>query len=95
MERNGKYDVTILIAEGQFLVSVNGRHFCAFTYRVPLNRLDRIEVKGLVDVYSVDAKEMNQYPEEKDGSMVEVMVGTADTMANIFDVTTLVSIDDF
>lgn len=88
MERNGTYDITILIAEGQFLVSVNGRHFCAFTFRVPLSQLARIEVRGAVDVYSVDSKEMDVYPEEEEvGGVVEVVVGTAETV----QATTLVS----
>lgn len=80
MERNKKYDVAILIAEGQFLVSVNGRHFCAFTFRVPLSQLAGIEVRGMVDVYSVSYKQMDSYPEEEDGCALQVPLGNSDTV---------------
>lgn len=80
MERKEKHNVTILIAEGQFLVSVNGKHFCAFTFRVPLSQLTGIEVRGMVDVYSVNYKQMDLYPEEEDGCAVEVLAGNVDTV---------------
>lgn len=80
MERNKKFDLTFLIAEAQFLVSVNGKHFCAFTFRVPLSQLTGIEVRGMVDVYSVNYKQMDLYPEEEDGSAIEVLVGNSDSV---------------
>lgn len=77
LERNKKFDLTILIAEAQFLVSVNGKHFCAFTFRVPLSQLTGIEVRGMVDVYSVNYKQMDLYPEMEDGSAIEIPVGNS------------------
>lgn len=75
MERNKKYDITFLIAEGQFLISVNGKHFCAFTFRVPLSQLTGIEVRGMVDVHSMDYREIDKYPEEEEESVLEVEIG--------------------
>lgn len=80
MERNKSCDVNILIAEGQFLVSVNGKHYCAYTFRVPLSQLTGIEVRGMVDVVSVTYRDAMVYPEEEDKSVIEVPIGNRDTV---------------
>lgn len=82
MERNERCDVTILIAEGQFLVSVNGKHCCAFTFRVPVSQLAGIEVRGSVDVEAVSYKELAVYPEVEDSEVAKVPVGDAGSVAS-------------
>lgn len=81
MERNKAYHVTILFAEGQFLVSVNGNHFCGYTYRVPLSQLTEIEVRGMVDVNEVNYKQLVTYPEEEEGSVLPVPIGNLESIA--------------
>lgn len=63
---NDYYDfkIDILIAEEQFMVSLNGKHICAFTYRVPITKVKEIEVVGLVTVSNVEYKRLEVYPEE-------------------------------
>lgn len=80
MERNMKYDLTFLIAENQFLVSINGKHFCAFTYRAPLSQFTAIEVRGIVDVRSINYKTLNRYPEVNEESLCIIPTGTIETI---------------
>lgn len=62
-ERNKKFLLNIFISQSEFLVSLNGRHICAFGFRVPLSKVTGIEVNGLVEVYGVEYKELKIYPE--------------------------------
>jgi len=62
--RNEKFEIAIFIGSGEFFVSVNGRHFCAFGFRVALNLVTNIEVHGQVEVNSVEFKTWETYPEE-------------------------------
>lgn len=57
-----RFKVDVLVAEREFMVSVNGSHWCAFTYRVPLQRIIGLEVRGKVDVQEVAVKEIDAYP---------------------------------
>ncbi|KAK4886927.1 hypothetical protein RN001_003198 [Aquatica leii] len=63
IERNKTFEIAIFVAKEEFLVSVNGKHFCAFTFRIPLNLCKRVEVHGLVDVTNVEHKLWSAYPE--------------------------------
>lgn len=62
IERNKNADVHIFIGDEIFLVAVNGKHYCAFAFRVPLPQLTGIEVCGMVDVLEVKYKEQVSYP---------------------------------
>ncbi|KAK9745479.1 Galactoside-binding lectin [Popillia japonica] len=49
-------------SEREFMVSVNGKHWCAFTYRVPVERIVGMEIRGKVDIQEVVVKEVDAYP---------------------------------
>lgn len=61
-ERNKKVNVNIFIGDEQFFVSVNGRHYCAFAFRVPLSQLTGIQIDGMLDVLGVSYKQYQIYP---------------------------------
>ncbi|KAF5280014.1 hypothetical protein FQA39_LY05395 [Lamprigera yunnana] len=63
IERNKNFQIDIFVAKDEFLISVNGKHFCAFTFRIPLHLCKRVEVHGLVDVLNVEHKHWIEYPE--------------------------------
>ncbi|KAI4462982.1 galectin [Holotrichia oblita] len=57
-----RFKIDFLVAEREFMVSVNGRHWCAFTYRVPIERIVGMEIRGKVDIQEVAIKEVDSYP---------------------------------
>lgn len=57
-----RFKIDFLVAEREFMVSVNGRHWCAFTYRVPIERIVGMEIRGKVDIQEVAIKEVDTYP---------------------------------
>lgn len=61
--RNRKFEIAIFIAKQEFMVSLNGTHFCAFNFRVPLNLCTGIEIEGNLDVHGVEYKTWTTYPE--------------------------------
>ncbi|KAF2904201.1 hypothetical protein ILUMI_01977 [Ignelater luminosus] len=63
--RNKKFEIAIFIANEEFLVSINGKHFCSFGFRVALNLVTSIEVHGLVEIQGVEYKTWTVYPESK------------------------------
>ncbi|KAF5292532.1 hypothetical protein FQR65_LT01678 [Abscondita terminalis] len=65
IEREKEFEIAIFVTKEEFLVSVNGNHFCAFTFRIPLTLCKRIEVHGLVDINNVEYKSWTVYPAEK------------------------------
>lgn len=65
LERNKNFEIVIFVATEEFLIFVNGVHFCAFTFRFPLSLCKRVEVEGLVDVSKVEFKNWTVYPENK------------------------------
>lgn len=44
-------------------MAVNGKHFCAFTHRVPIKKINAIEVKGDVKEISIDQLFRDFYPD--------------------------------
>lgn len=61
-EQNKKANVNIFIGHEQFFVSVNGKHYFAFAFRVPLSQLTGIQIEGLVDVLGVTYGQYQTYP---------------------------------
>lgn len=43
-------------------MSINGKHICAFVYRMPLTKLKAIRTEGCVEVFKVDYKKVDIYP---------------------------------
>ncbi|XP_031339503.1 galectin-8-like isoform X2 [Photinus pyralis] len=64
LERNKNFEVVVFVATEEFLISVNGVHFCGFSFRFPLNTCKRLEIEGLVDVSRVSFKNWSSYPED-------------------------------
>lgn len=57
-----RFFIVILVAESTFMVSLNGRHVCAFSFRVPINRVTRMEITGKVVINNVEYKRVDRYP---------------------------------
>lgn len=53
----------ILITDVEFLMGVNGRHFGAYTHRVPYRKINGIEVKGDVKDVAIDQLYRDTYPQ--------------------------------
>lgn len=62
LERNKKFVFDIVLTDKEFLVSLNGKHNCAFVYRVPLTKVKVIRIEGGVDIDKVEYKNVNSYP---------------------------------
>nr|CAD7459127.1 unnamed protein product [Timema tahoe] len=63
LHRGKTFALTVFVAEEQFLVSVDGRHFCGYTFRVPLQRVVMLAVHGDLSVSTVEHGTAEIYPE--------------------------------
>ncbi|XP_030745770.1 galectin-4-like isoform X3 [Sitophilus oryzae] len=62
IQRNETFELQFVTAEREFLVALDGRHVCAFVYRIPLERINKIEVVGII-VEAVDViRNLKSYP---------------------------------
>lgn len=61
--RGHRFFIEILANEVEFLISVNNRHFGAYTHRIPMKKINAIEVKGDVKEVSIDQLHRDRYPE--------------------------------
>nr|CAI5827705.1 unnamed protein product [Callosobruchus analis] len=59
--RNKPFEMDILVTESMFFVSINGKHVCAFVYRVPLSKVKNIQVVGLVKISGVEYTTLCSY----------------------------------
>ncbi|XP_971732.1 galectin-8 [Tribolium castaneum] len=73
--REGKFNVCILIGDGEFQVAVEGVFFCSYKFRVALAKITAIDIQGCVDVLGVDCKQLQIYPEIGPGTVPNVSVG--------------------
>lgn len=62
LARNQEFDFNIVLTLNEFLVSLNGKHLCAFVYRMPLTKVKALRVEGCVDIQKVDHKTIDVYP---------------------------------
>ncbi|XP_075224047.1 galectin-8-like isoform X2 [Lycorma delicatula] len=61
--RRGKqFLIEIFLTHNEFLIAINGVHFCAFRYRYPLFEMDTLEIFGSVNLHKIHFKETNEYP---------------------------------
>lgn len=51
-----------------FFISINGRHFAGFLFRIPIKLVNCIEVKGDVGDVQVNRNTTDVYPEDIEGS---------------------------
>lgn len=68
IEEYRNFQLLILVAGEEFLVSLNGKHLCAFGFRLPLEKVKFLEVVGNVQVLNVDYKKLTVYPEITDST---------------------------
>ncbi|EFN82261.1 galectin-9 isoform X1 [Harpegnathos saltator] len=47
--RNAYAHITIFCTNNAFQIGVNGEHFCAFSYRMPLEEITALEVNGTIE----------------------------------------------
>ncbi|GLV33085.1 galectin [Carabus blaptoides fortunei] len=64
LPRETQFTLAFFISPREFMVAVNGIHFCTFIYRVPLDKVKFVEAHGDVTIDTVEVKEMSQYPPE-------------------------------
>lgn len=63
-QRGQPFHLEVFFTHTEFLVAVNGLHYCAFTYRAPLYNVTRLEIKGDISMTRIQAKTVNQYPND-------------------------------
>ncbi|CAH1976229.1 unnamed protein product [Acanthoscelides obtectus] len=63
LSRNQPFEMDILCSESMFFVSINGKHVCAFVYRVLLAKVKNIQVVGYVKVSDVEYTTLDVYPQ--------------------------------
>ncbi|XP_018574242.1 galectin-4 isoform X2 [Anoplophora glabripennis] len=62
LHRNKKFAIDIVVTESEFLVSINGKHVCAFVFRLPISKITTLMVDGEVDVEDVQYTKLEIYP---------------------------------
>ncbi|XP_076274453.1 galectin-8-like isoform X2 [Rhynchophorus ferrugineus] len=76
--RTKTFELQFVATETEFLVALNGRHVCAFVYRIPLAKINKLQVDGSVDIDSVEHKEVPSYPSEATSLTVPLRGGKED-----------------
>lgn len=61
--RNKKFNLDIVVTEAEFLLSINGKHLCAFAYRINISKVTTLMVEGAVDVEYVQLATVEIYPQ--------------------------------
>ncbi|KAJ8922630.1 hypothetical protein NQ315_007662 [Exocentrus adspersus] len=77
LARSKKFHVDIVASEKEFLVSMNGKHVCAYVFRVVLAKITTLQVEGMVDIDDVQYKKVQIYP-QIEGYNVTYTVPTGD-----------------
>lgn len=61
--RSTRILIEILFTEYTFEVCINGKHFCAYAYRIPLSTLKYLEVSGALLVEDISYRKVAVFPE--------------------------------
>ncbi|KAH0539577.1 galectin-9-like isoform X1 [Cotesia glomerata] len=65
LQRNSYFHLVIFCSYKEFYVSINGEHFCTFTYRLPLESITDFEYDGDVEDIRIRVKRLYIYPDPK------------------------------
>lgn len=76
--RGKRISVDILITEAQFFVSINGKHFCAYTFRLPISQVTSLEVNGPILVEEVNYRKVTVFPDNQELSNSSYLIPLAD-----------------
>lgn len=68
LERGKSFNIQILVITNTFFISINGRHFAGFVFRIPVKLVNCIEVKGDVSDIQVNRHITHVYPDDIEGS---------------------------
>ncbi|XP_026463477.1 galectin-4-like isoform X3 [Ctenocephalides felis] len=63
IRRGAEFVITIFVAKDDYLVAVNGEHFCGFAFRAPLKITKLVRVTGDVRDIRVQQRSSDYYPE--------------------------------
>ncbi|KAJ9577665.1 hypothetical protein L9F63_005745 [Diploptera punctata] len=61
--RGKKFNLTILAAEEEFMIAVNGFHFCSYAYRTMRLKIQAVQINGDVTITSLEYRMIDKYPE--------------------------------
>lgn len=75
----------ILVTDSEYLLAVNSKHFGSFAHRVPLKKVNTIEIKG--DVKEVDIEQVNleRYPQVEPVSIPNISIPSQNNNDSTFD----------
>lgn len=76
--RGKRIAVDILISEAHFFISINGKHYCAYTYRMPISEVNSLEVNGPILVEEVNYRNVAAFPDNQDLSTATYLIPLAD-----------------
>ncbi|KAG5892374.1 hypothetical protein JTB14_035988 [Gonioctena quinquepunctata] len=62
LKRSEEFVMNIYLTRREFLVAINGKHFCAFIYRMPLSNIKVIVVHGKVKIHEIKYEKIDIYP---------------------------------
>lgn len=65
----------IFCAPQEFMFSVNGTHFCNFTYRNPLYTISRLQIVPEVNIFKIQTKLLHSYPAALQEDLVPQLSG--------------------
>lgn len=63
LHRDSTFLIQILVTQKNYSISVNGRHFCQYSHRLPFHLVNSLEVKGHVTNVSCEQSFISEYPE--------------------------------
>ncbi|CAH1179130.1 unnamed protein product [Phaedon cochleariae] len=64
LARNQSFRMSILITTKEFLIAIDGKHFCGYVFRFSPEHLQILQVLGSIKVLKVDYQDLEEYPPE-------------------------------
>lgn len=69
-KRGTNFHMLILASEEDFMVAVNGIHFCCYTYRMPKIKVQAVQIHGDAVIFYLDYRMTDAYPEIREDFQV-------------------------
>uniref|UniRef100_A0AAR5PV27 Galectin n=1 Tax=Dendroctonus ponderosae TaxID=77166 RepID=A0AAR5PV27_DENPD len=85
LNRNKTFELQIVTTDHEFLAALDGRHICAYVHRTSLEKVNKIEVDGAIDVESLNQQQVEAYPlvsSRQNPFMVPMAASDGDTFIN-------------
>ncbi|XP_044732270.1 galectin-9-like isoform X2 [Chrysoperla carnea] len=62
LKRGSEFKLHIFVTDSEFLISIDGEHYCAYPFRIPAKKVTHIEVTGAIQIHDLRIDSLNIYP---------------------------------